>query len=328
MRRQGGLRAWLRQRWLELALLLGLVGILVWFGMLGYAFVPKPPTPTPVPTPLPAATPAPTATPRPTRFDGGAAYEDVLAQVKIGPRPACSDAARQTGDYIAAELRQAGWQVEYQNFTYMGMTCRNIYGKAGQGALVMLTTHYDTRPVADNDPDPAKRNDPVVGANGSASGVAVLLELARSTDPAQLANEVWLAFFDAGDSAGVDGWAAAAGAQYAAAHLHVRPQDVINVQMVGDVQQQIYQDTASSPQLTDRVWAIANRLGYGAHFPREAKWTLTDDHTPFAEQDIPALTITAHDYSAWATTHDTTNRVVSGSLERVGRVLQAFLENR
>jgi glutaminyl-peptide cyclotransferase len=328
-RQQSGLRAWLRPRWLEVAMLIGLGGILLWFGLLGYSFAPKPPPPpTPTAMPAPTDTPAPTATPRATRFDGAVAVQDVLAQTKLGPRAACSEQARRTGDYIAGELRQAGWQVEFQNFNYQGVNCRNIFGKAGQGMVAVLATHYDTRPRADRDPDPAKRNDPVLGANGSASGVAVLLEIARTVNIEQLSNEVWLAFFDAEESGGLDGWEAAAGARYAAGHLSANPQYVINVDTVGDAAQQIYRETTSTPELTDTVWAIANQLGYGANFLPDTKWTLTDDHTPFVEKGIPALTITAHDYPAWRTTEDTADKVSTASLERVGRVLQAFLEGR
>ena len=149
----------------------------------------------------PTATATLTPTPAARLFDGAAAYAQVQAQVEIGPRPTGSEAGERTGDYIIEQLTAAGWQVEVQEFTYMEVTCRNIVGKASSGPVAIIGAHYDTRRLADNDPDPAKRSEPVLGANDGASGVAVLLELARSLEVGSLSNEVWLAFFDAGTTA-------------------------------------------------------------------------------------------------------------------------------
>ncbi|MEJ2558611.1 MAG: M28 family peptidase [Anaerolineae bacterium] len=65
-----------------------------------------------------------------------------------------------------------GWTVETQEFVFQGVRGRNIIGKAGQGPLVIIGAHYDTRPVADHDPDPANREQPILGANDGGSGVA------------------------------------------------------------------------------------------------------------------------------------------------------------
>jgi len=160
-------------------------------------------------------------------FDGERAYEHVLAQCELGPRPVGTDAGRKTAEYIMTKLSQLDWSVETQEFTYRGVSGRNVIGKLGKGSLVVLGAHYDTRSLADF--DPVNPTLPVPGANDGASGVAVLLELARTLDVDKAGTEVWLAFFDAEDQGNIDGWPFSVGASYMAQHLTVRPQAVVVV---------------------------------------------------------------------------------------------------
>jgi glutaminyl-peptide cyclotransferase len=318
---------------LELALLAGFAGLLVWLGFAAMPVV-RSIVPAPVPVPLvptPTATPpAPTLTPIPTeragKFDGQVAFRHVQAQMALGPRPTGSDAGRKTGDYIAEQLKEYGWQVELQNFVYQGVPGRNIIGKAGKGPVAIIGAHYDTRRVADNDPDPTLRAKPVPGANDGASGVAVLLELARTLDKKRLRNEVWLTFFDAEDDGRLDGWDFIAGSTEMASRLTVRPEMVVIADMIGDRDQQIYKEHNSTPELVEKIWSIAARLGYGNAFLPNAKWSMQDDHTPFLLQGIPAVDLIDFDYPYWHTTQDTADKVAPESLERVGRVLQVLLE--
>jgi len=290
-------------------MLLGLAGILIWFALVGRSFLPAPPM-----------------TPIVEHFDGGVAYQHVLDQVGFGPRPTGSQANRQTGDYIISQLEAAGWTVEVQDFTYMGVAARNIIGRAGDGPVAIIGAHYDTRRQADNDPDPARRTEPVMGANDGASGTAVLLELARVLDRKALRNQIWLAFFDAEDNGRLDGWEFIAGSRYMAEHLSVTPAFVIVADMIGDADQQIYKERNSTPALQDRVWAIAARLDYQDYFIPEQKWAMLDDHTPFLQLGIPALDLIDFDYPYWHTIADTADKVAPAALERVGRVLETLLE--
>jgi len=311
-------RASLKARWLEGFLLIGLLSLLLWLGA----------TATPM---VRALLPTPTATPLPQgggEFDGDSAYRQVAAQMAFGPRPTGSQANKKTADYIIKQLQIFGWQIEIQDFTYKGVQGRNIIGKAGKGPVVVIGAHYDTRRVADNDPDPALRNQPVPGANDGASGVAVLLELARVLDKKRLTNEVWLTFFDAEDDGHLDGWDFLVGSSEMASHLTVRPEEVIVVDMVGDNDQQIYKERTSTPALVDKIWTIAAGLGYSSSFIPVAKWSILDDHTPFLQRGIPAVDLIDFDYPYWHTTQDTADKVSAASLERIGRVLQALLENR
>jgi Zn-dependent M28 family amino/carboxypeptidase len=280
-----------------------------------------------VATALPTRLPSPSLTPEGLLFDGRLAYEHALAQCAVGPRPTGSAAGRATGDYIIQTLQSYGWRVETQDFDYEGVPVRNIIGRQGRGEVApvgIIGAHYDTRRVADQDPiDPTQ---PVPGGNDGASGVAVLLELARVWSGATLPMDVWLAVFDAEDNGHLDGWPWSVGARHMAEDLQVTPAWVIVVDMVGDADQQFYYERNSDPALMERLWAIAADLGYAEHFIPRYKWAITDDHIPFVQRGIPAVDIIDFDYPYWHTVQDTCDKVSPESLERVGRVVQRFVE--
>ena len=294
------------------------------FLILGWVLLVSCRSTTPALGPTVTSPPTATPTPEPLEFDGEQAYQHVVAQCDFGFRPTGSEAWQATGDYIIAALQSHGWMVETQEFPYHDVTVRNIIGKAGQGSPVIIGAHYDTRLRADQD-----RTDPtaaVLGANDGASGVAVLLELARVLDRDKLSHEVWLAFFDAEDNGDLDGWEWIVGSTYMAGNLTVRPEFVIVVDMVGDAEQQIYKERNSDAALQDRLWAIAANLGYGDFFIPEYKWAMFDDHTPFAARGIVAVDIIDFDYPYWHTAQDTPDKVSAASLEHVGRVVEVLLE--
>jgi Zn-dependent M28 family amino/carboxypeptidase len=112
-------------------------------------------------------------------FDGGRANALVEQQLAFGPRIPGSGTSAQTAEWLEASLADLGWDPTVSSTIYQGVELRNVTGKrgaSGDGPIV-IGTHYDTRPHADRDPLDATA--PVPGANDGASGVAVLLELAR-----------------------------------------------------------------------------------------------------------------------------------------------------
>lgn len=264
----------------------------------------------------------------PTQFDGALAYTEVLRQMDFGPRITGSDGNIAAGNLIAQTLRKRGWQAEFQPFDYRGTHARNIVGRAnvGRGPVIILGAHYDTRRRADQDPSHPDR--PVPGADDGASGVAVLLELARSLDLSQVNHEIWLAFFDAEDNGDLDGWDWIVGSTYMAQNLAIRPQAMILVDMVGDANQAIYLDSNSDAQLSDQIWSEAAQLGYAQNFIAQPRYAMLDDHTPFVQARIPAVDIIDFEYPYWHTVADTADKVSPASLERVGRTLAAFLEKQ
>jgi Zn-dependent M28 family amino/carboxypeptidase len=139
-------------------------------------------------------------------------------------------------------------------------------------------------------------------------------------------HEIWLAFFDAEDNGDIEGWNWIIGSSYMANHLSVQPEAMILVDMIGDSDQQIYFDGSSDRALSEKVWTIAAQLGYGDHFIPQVKYTMIDDHIPFAQQGIPSIDIIDFDYPYWHTVADTADKVSPDSLKRVGHTLQVFLE--
>ncbi len=260
----------------------------------------------------------------PRTFSGEQAYAHVLEQCALGPRPTGSPAVRAAGDAIIAHLERWGWAVETQEFTYRDTPVRNIIGRAGEGPVVIVGAHYDTRRAADQE-DPTQ---PVLGANDGASGTAVLMELARVLEKDRLRHQVWLVFFDAEDNGGLDGWEWCVGSSHMAANLTVRPEAMILVDMVGDADQQFYFEHNSDPALQRELWEVAATLGYTPTFVSEYRWAVYDDHVPFARRGIPAVDIIDLDYPYWHTTRDTPDKVSPASLERVGRVLEVWLEGQ
>ena len=96
--------------------------------------------------------------------------------------------------------------------------------------------------------------------------------------------------------------------------------------MVGDADQQLYYEGHSDPALRRQLWRIAGELGFEDAFIPEQKYTITDDHVPFARQGIPAVDIIDFDYPYWHTVEDTADKASPDSLLRPGRTLEVWLE--
>ena len=216
------------------------------------------------------------------RFDGNLAYLHVDHQVALGPRITGTTQNRTLGDMVLALLASTGWQTHSQEFTYRKTPVRNIWGVKGTGDTVrIVAAHYDTRRRADQ--DLVDKSAPVPGANDGASGVAVLLELARvlTVRPDE---QVWLVFFDAEDNGELDNWDWIVGSRAFVGSLTIIPTTVIVVDMVGAASQEIFMDANSDKALSAEIWATAKDLGYESHFHPVIKYGMFDDHTPFRKR--------------------------------------------
>jgi Zn-dependent M28 family amino/carboxypeptidase len=259
-------------------------------------------------------------------FDGSRAYQDLLAQMAFGPRIPGSQAHAQTVVYICQQLENAGWQVRIQNVSAEGIAIQNIIAWRIPGnPQFILGAHYDSRMQADQDTG-SNHLLPVPGADDGASGVSVLLELAR-TLPEQTSS-TWLVFFDAEDDGGIHGLDWLLGSRAFVASLDFVPRAVVILDMVGDKDLDIYEEANSTPHLVQEIWGQAAELGYGSVFIPRVKYSMEDDHTPFLQAGIPAVDIIDFDYPYWHTTHDTADKVSARSLAIVGRTLEAWLEKQ
>ena len=253
-------------------------------------------------------------------FDSSRAYADVQTQVAFGPRIPGSEGHTKVEAWIRTELESAGWAVEIQQMERLGHPIYNIIAKRNDLAPeIILGAHYDTRMIADNDPDSTKRTEPVPGANDGASGVAVLLELARSlpTDTVP----VWLVFFDAEDNGRIAGWDWILGSRAFVEEISVKPRAVVIVDMIGDADLNIHLEKNSDVTIRTEIWSMAEKLGYGEQFINAEKYSMLDDHTPFLEAGIPAVDLIDFDYPYWHTTQDTPDKVSAESLQAVGETL-------
>jgi len=261
----------------------------------------------------------------PVSFDGQHAYADVQTQVAFGQRSPGTAGHDQIRAWMQDELIVAGWQVEVQASEALGHTVYNLIGKSGdEYPQIIIGAHYDSRMFADNDPDPANRTQPVPAANDGASGVAVLLELARSLPKDTV--PVWLVFFDAEDNGRIEGWDWILGSrEFVKNNPAIQPRAVVIVDMIGDAELNIYKERNSNPEITDEIWATAKNLGYESKFIQEYRHSMLDDHTPFLEAGIPAVDIIDFDYPYWHTIADTPDKVSAESLQAVGDTLRAWV---
>ena len=260
-------------------------------------------------------------------FDGTRAYADVQTQVAFGPRTPGSQGHLQVRAWLRKELESAGWLVEVQETESMGHPIYNLIAKRNETMPeIILGAHYDTRIFADNDPDLTKQNQPVPGANDGASGVAVLLELARSLP--KDSTPLWLVFFDLEDNGRINGWDWILGSRAFVGEIPLQPDAVVIVDMIGDADLNIYLEKNSNHVVRTEIWAAAERSGHGDVFINKEKYSMLDDHTPFLEAGIPAVDIIDFDYPYWHTTQDTPDKVSAESLQAVGETLWHWVMER
>jgi len=258
------------------------------------------------------------------RFDGQHAYSDVLTQVAFGSRVPGTEGHAKALEWIRTELESAGWQIEIQKSEVLGHPVENIVAKrSDQPPQIIIGAHYDTRMFADQDPDPAQHTKYVPGANDGASGVAVLLGLARSLPKDTIL--VWLVFFDTEDNGNIEGWDWILGSHEFVKNNPIQPRAAIIVDMIGDADLNVYKERNSNPDLTDAIWAAAKELGYENKFIPEYKYSMIDDHTPFLQAGIPAVDIIDFDYPYWHTVQDTPDKVSAESLQAVGETLRTWV---
>lgn len=266
--------------------------------------------------------------PQEAEFDQHRAYQDIQTQLSFGSRAPGTPGHQQALGWIRSELKSAGWQVTVQSGTRKGVEIHNVIGyRERGGGYILLGAHYDTRLWADQDPDPEKRDQPVPGANDGASGVAVLLELARIL-PEDLGVPVKLVFFDLEDNGDIRDWGWIMGSTLYVERMEGRPRAVVILDMVGDKDLNLYQERSSTPALRGEIWRVAGELGYEDAFIPSLKYTIIDDHTPFLERGIPAVDVIDFDYPHWHTTADTLDKVSPESLNVVGETILSWVSQQ
>lgn len=269
-----------------------------------------------------------------TGFDGVAALAVVRTQVAFGPRVPGTPAHQQAGDWLEAELRRRADTLIVQRWTHRtvegrSLPMRNILARFRPTASrrVLYLAHWDSRPKSDSDPDLSKRDQPVPGANDGGSGVAILVEVARVLARSAPTVGVDLLLVDGEDygdfTTDTD---VLIGSRYFAAHLPepgYAPLFGVLWDMVGDADPVFEQEGHSvrgAPEVVQRVWSTAHRLGHGAIFTNRSGLAITDDHVPLLAAGLRVIDVIDLDYPWHHTVGDTPDRVASRSLQIVGDV--------
>lgn len=266
--------------------------------------------------------------------DGARALERVRSQLGFGPRVPGSPGHAAMREWLVAELERLGARVERQAFddTVAGRPWRleNVIARYGPatGRRIALLAHYDTRPWSDEDPDTAKRSQPVAGANDGASGVAVLMEVAGLMGRRAPAVGVDLVFVDGEDlgTAAVPEEYCRGSRRYASllppAGEPGRPVAAFVFDMVGDRDLGIWDEGHSAARATNLVELVheAARATGAKRVHRGVRHTLVDDHIPLLDAGVPAVDVIDFDYPAWHTSADTLGQVSAESLEEVARI--------
>ncbi|MDE6536131.1 MAG: M28 family peptidase [Muribaculaceae bacterium] len=278
-------------------------------------------------------------------FSADSAFNNIARQVSFGPRIANSEAHEACGAWLASELKRHGADsvfVQKTNLDGFGpMT--NIIGRYGKNKenRVLLLAHWDSRPTADEEADVALHSRPIDGANDGASGVGVLLELARLIG--QKAPEIGVDILfvdaeDAGNEGDEDSWAR--GAQYFAENMpygvnEPLPRYGVLLDMVGGYNAKFHRELFSesySKPVVDKIWSLAKNIGLSSRFPDQVGGAINDDHLPLIRAGIPVIDIiesrneqTGGFNPTWHTLQDNIQNIDSETLGAVGRLITQLI---
>jgi glutaminyl-peptide cyclotransferase len=281
-------------------------------------------------------------------FNETKAYEYVEDQLNIGYRVPGTTAHTDCANWIRSQLVGKTDAVVTHNFIVQksgpAYACQNIIGKINPGKtdIVIFGAHWDSRAVAEK--DTVDKGLPIPGANDGASGVAVLIELARVlyANRASLNVEVWFLFIDAEDQGysggmyGLANWNWCEGSQNFTTHITDFYDEVnenincfILLDMVGGLNLKFMDESHSSNDLSSKVFAEGRSLGYASAFPiNPSSFSIIDDHVYFSELGIPSLDLII-DFrlsSSYHHTHsDDLSHISAQSLKMTGQTLESFM---
>lgn len=283
-------------------------------------------------------------------FDADSAFAYVAAQTAFGPRVPNTEAHRRCAAWLASTLHDLGASdvtvdtARLMAYDGTALTAYNITASLNPGAQrrVLLLSHWDSRPWADHDPDPANRRKPIDGANDGASGVGVILEVARALGQAGSGAGVDILFVDAEDygrhnddsgaAADSDSWAMGSAYWVENPTLDLsRIRYAILLDMVGGKDARFpreYYSEYAAREVNDKVWAAAASAGYADRFVNDVGAAIVDDHISLIKAGLPAIDIietanpaTGSFNPTWHTLDDNIDNIDKSTLKAVGQTI-------
>ncbi|GAB1416760.1 M28 family peptidase [Paludibacter sp.] len=287
-------------------------------------------------------------------FSADSAYKFVQNQVDFGPRVPNSSSHKACAAYLSSSMKRFGAEVVEQKvqltaFNGDKLDAVNIISSFNIDKVnrILLFAHWDSRPWSDHDPDPKNYNKPVTGANDGASGVGVLMEIARQIGNQLPEYGIDIIFFDAEDYGApedvhtnvTDSWCL--GSQYWSKNSHVKNYYAkfgVLLDMVGAKDAKFYRDQISdyfAKSVVDKIWNTASNLGFDKFFVNKSGGTITDDHYYVnLNAGIPSIDIIQYDPQSkvgfgdyWHTTKDDMSNIDKETLFAVGTVILNVIYN-
>lgn len=286
------------------------------------------------------------------KFHADSAYSYISKQVDFGPRVPGTPAHEACKAWLTKKLDSFGAEVIQQEFTakvYTGATLpgTNIIGQYNKDypERIILAAHWDTRHIADKDPDSLRQQQPIPGADDGASGVGVLLEIARQLHQHPLELGIDIIFFDLEDygkpktetSEDIRSWIL--GSQHWAKNPHrsgYRAKYGLLLDMVGSAKAQFTKEKLSreyAPQLLAKIWQLARRMNKQQYFLDINSSEITDDHSALnVIAEIPTVVIVNHPVDTYFGTYhhthaDNMDIIDKNTLAAVGQVVLAVVYN-
>jgi glutaminyl-peptide cyclotransferase len=288
-------------------------------------------------------------TPKPI-FDGKRAYKELVKQVEFGPRISGTVGHVKTKVYLVSHLRQYADMVSEQTFDfkdkhdsskiYKGVNIVASFNVTEEvSKRILLCAHWDSRPFADNDPDTTNHKLPVLAANDGASGIAVLLEMARLFAESRPKVGVDIVLFDLediGDELDSNETNSPRNPFAIGSEIFVKnnpnyyPEYGILLDMVGDKELRIPKEAYSmnrAGNIVEKVWKAALVVGSDV-FVDEQGGAVMDDHIAFLKKSIPVIDLIHLPFpKTWHTVNDKPEYCSSASLQQVGNVLVEVIYN-
>jgi Zn-dependent M28 family amino/carboxypeptidase len=265
----------------------------------------------------------------------------VKDQVAFGPRVPGTAAHRAMGEWLVTEMRARADTVIVQDWTHTTadgkrLPMRNVLARFNPTATqrVLYVAHWDTRPRSEKATDPAQRDAPVPGGNDGGSGVAILFGVADALAARPATVGVDLLFVDGEDWGDFDtNTDVLIGSRYFATRLpdaNYAPALGVVWDMVGKPDARFLYESHSmraAPDLVQKVWATARRLGPGDYFPTREYGPITDDHVPLIEAGLKVIDVIDLNYAYHHTPEDTDDKVSERTLQVVGDVAIALVRD-